>query len=137
MYIFSILNINFKKISFITIIIMAFYEILNSKISSTHLKPLIGNLCDIAHPYKLFILQYLGSNFTLILFKADCHVTPGAVRKKAGSRSYISRHFESYQIHLLTMIYCFKHTNIKIMIFSQMFYFKIFTPFFCVFNLHQ
>ena len=33
-----------------------------------------------------------GSNFTLALLKAACHANPGAVRKRAGSSSYISRY---------------------------------------------
>ena len=32
------------------------------------------------------------SNFTLILFKVACHANRGAVRKQAGSNSYILRH---------------------------------------------
>ena len=32
------------------------------------------------------------SHFTLVLFKAACHANRGAVRKQAGSNSYISRH---------------------------------------------
>ena len=31
----------------------------NSEISTTHLKSLTGNLCDISQPYKLFISQHL------------------------------------------------------------------------------
>ena len=32
------------------------------------------------------------SNFTFVFFKAVCHTNPGAVRKRAGSSSYISRY---------------------------------------------
>ena len=30
--------------------------------------------------------------FTLVFFNAACYTNPGAVRKRAGSSSYISRH---------------------------------------------
>ena len=54
------MKINFKKVFFITFIITALYEIL---IKLTNIfnpfKIIAGNICDIAHPYKLFIFQYL------------------------------------------------------------------------------
>ena len=41
--------------------------------------------------YYISILVKI-SNFTLVFFKATYHVNPGAVRKRAGSSSYTSRH---------------------------------------------
>ena len=32
------------------------------------------------------------SNFPLVFFNSTCHANPGAVRKQAGSSSYISKH---------------------------------------------
>ena len=56
---FRLLNISFNKISFITSIILAFYEIfIEIDVSRTHLKPSKGNFCDIANPHELFTCQY-------------------------------------------------------------------------------
>ena len=40
---------------------------LNSEISLTHLNSFTGNICDIAHPYKLFTSRYLRHHDSLFL----------------------------------------------------------------------
>ena len=71
------------------------------------------------------------SRFTLVFFKVACHANPGAERNFAGSSLYILIHiFLIFQIHQLTKMYHFEH--IQIMIFSWIFYVKIFTNFLCV-----
>ena len=39
-----------------------------------------------------FLTSVKRSYFTLVPFKTACHAKPGAVRKRAGSSSYILRH---------------------------------------------
>ena len=51
-------------------------------------------------------------NFTLVFLKADCHANLETERKSKGSSSSVLRHiFRSSQIHQLTRMHCFEHTN--------------------------
>ena len=63
-----ILNINFKKLFFITFIIIGFHEIfIELKNIFNHLKLFTGNFYDNVHSYKLFRSQYLRCDDSLFL----------------------------------------------------------------------
>ena len=56
---FRILNIEFKKISDITIFTEATCKVfVEFRCNFNHLKPTTENICNIAHPNKLFTSQY-------------------------------------------------------------------------------
>ena len=57
MYFFIILNINFEKISFITLSIIILYKVFMYLWSISNL--FAGSFCDIAQPYTLFTSEYL------------------------------------------------------------------------------
>ena len=70
MQLFRIFNIIIKKITYITIFIVAFYEVCAEfrgifNPFKTHSKPPSGKFCDIARQYKLFIWYYIRSYITL------------------------------------------------------------------------
>ena len=57
------------------------------------------------------------SNFTLVFFKAACNANAGVERNFAVSSSYILRQiFLNFQIHLVTIMYRFEHTNHDILL---------------------
>ena len=71
------------------------------------------------------------SNFTLVFFKAVFHANQ-VVKDNEQNQAHIFQgtYFESSQIHQLTIMYCFEHTDHDI---HLKFYFKSFqTLFVCV-----
>ena len=73
---------------------------------------------------------------TLVFFKASCNANPVGERKLAGLSSYVSNtYFESSQIHHLTIMHHFEHTNDDILV--NILFQNLYKLFLRAFNLHQ
>ena len=52
------------------------------------------------------------SNFILVVFKAACHINPGAEKNEQDlAHMFQHTYFKSSQIHQLTIMYCFEDTD--------------------------
>ena len=57
------------------------------------------------------------SSFTFVFFKAACHTNPGAGKTYIfQAHIFQDTYFESSQIHQLTIMYHFEHTNHDILL---------------------